>query len=372
MNLILLLTLGLVALVAGAEFLVRGASQLAARLKISPLVIGLTVVAFGTSAPEMAVSVSSSLAGQADIAVGNVVGSNIFNVLLILGVSALVVPLAVDQQLVRTDVPLMLAVSGIMWWFASDQHISRIEGCILFSGLLAYTAWCVISARRESSAIQHEYEEAFLEPEKSSGTSRGLSGLLWQLSLVVTGLVLLVFGANWLVASASELARRFGISELVIGLTIVAGGTSLPELATSVMAALKGERDIAVGNVVGSNLFNILGVLGLTAILSQSGVAVAEQALHFDLPVMFVVAVACLPVFTTGHEIARWEGALFLSYYVAYTVVLVRYSIDGTFPSRHLTLLLGFVLPLAAITLVVLCSRVLRQRESLKESLEKD
>jgi cation:H+ antiporter len=357
---------GMVTLVGGAELLVRGASRLAGRMGISPLVIGLTVVAFGTSAPELAVSVASAWSGQAEIALGNVVGSNIFNVLLILGLSALIVPLVVDQKLVRFDVPLMIAVSLLMYWMAWDGLISRVEGAVLFAGLLGFLGWCIAAGRDAPAEIQQEYGEAFGgQPETVASSAPQKRLRIVDLLLIVVGLVLLVLGARWLVHSASDLASRFGVSELVIGLTIVAGGTSLPELATSVIAALRGERDIAVGNVVGSNLFNILGVLGLSAVVAPAGVAVAEQALRFDIPVMVAVAAACLPIFFTGHRIARWEGLLFVGYYVAYTAALVLLAVRGEVEPTFRLLMLGLVIPLTAITLVVIAARSLAGPEKV-------
>ncbi|MCA9074478.1 MAG: calcium/sodium antiporter [Planctomycetaceae bacterium] len=362
----LLLLGGLIALVFGAELLVRGSSRLAAFIGISPLIVGLTVVAFGTSAPEMAVSVASSLSGKADLAIGNVVGSNNFNVLLILGLSALIVPLVVDQKLVRFDVPLMIGVSLLTWLLSLDRQVDRVEGGMLFAGLLGYTSWCIIAGRRESAAVREEYAEAFGSQENSDSlsTDKPLSwrGLSWQLLLIAVGLVLLVLGARWLVESATVLARDFGVSELVIGLTIVAGGTSLPELATSLVAAMRGERDIAVGNVVGSNLFNILGVLGLSALVSPQGVPVAQQAIDFDIPVMTAVAGACLPIFFTGHRIARWEGALFLGYYVAYTATLIMLTTRSDALPIFKLVMLGFALPLTLITLAVLVVRSFRRQ----------
>ncbi|MEZ6062598.1 MAG: calcium/sodium antiporter [Planctomycetaceae bacterium] len=363
------LVVGLIALVAGAELLVRGASRLAASFGISSLIIGLTVVAFGTSAPEMAVSVKASLSGRADISLGNVVGSNIFNVLFILGISAIVVPLVVDQKLVRFDVPLMIGVSVLVLLFGLDQSISRLEGGLLFAGLLSYTAWCVVSARRELPAIRLEYDHAFETDgaaDAGSGSPevrRSTAGhFLWQLALIAAGLALLVIGADRLVDAATVLARRAGVSELIIGLTIVAAGTSLPELATSIVAAARGERDIAVGNVVGSNLFNLLGVLGLAALISPDGVAVAPQAIQFDLPVMVAVAAACLPVFFTGHLIARWEGLLFLACGVAYTTALVLMATGSQALPTFQLMMTGFAVPLTVITLLVGAIRTLRQR----------
>ncbi|MEZ5967203.1 MAG: calcium/sodium antiporter [Planctomycetota bacterium] len=349
------LVLGLIVLTIGAEALVRGASRLAAAARISPLVIGLTVVSLGTSAPELAVSIRSALNGQADIALGNVVGSNILNVLLILGLAATITPLVVSVQLVRLDAPLMVAISCSLLWFAWDGRISRTEGACLALGLVAYVLFTVHVGRREAKRkeaadFEREYGEASTAPRKP----------LLDLLLVGSGLAALVLGADWFVGAAVAIATSFGLSELIIGLTIVAFGTSLPEVATSVVASLKGERDIAVGNVVGSNVFNILGVLGITAFTSASGVAVPQAALSFDLPVMIAVAFACLPIFFTGHEIARWEGIVFLGYYVAYTTYLVLAATkhDGLESFSHV--MAWYVLPLTGLTLAVTTFRAVR------------
>ena len=350
-----LFVLGLVLLVAGAEWLVRGASRLAASCGVSPLVVGLTVVAFGTSAPELAVSVSSALAGNPDIAVGNVVGSNILNVLFILGLAALITPLVVAQQLVRLDVPLLIGVSLLMYGLALDGRVGRLDGLLLFAGVVAYTVFSIVKSRRESAEIQAEYAQEFGAAEPQ--TRRGI---LMDLLLIAAGLALLVLGARWLVDGAVAIARHFGLSELIIGLTIVAVGTSLPEVAATVVASLRGERDIAVGNVIGSNLFNILAVLGLTALLAPAGVPVSSAALRLDIPVMIAVAVACLPVFFTGHLIARWEGALFLGYYLAYASYLILYATEHALLPAFSGAMLGFVLPLTAITLAVLAWRAWR------------
>lgn len=309
---------GLALLVAGAEGLVRGAGRLAAIVGVSPLVIGLTIVAYGTSAPELAVSVKAALAGQPDLGLGNVVGSNLFNVLFILGLSALITPLAVAQQLVRLDAWVMTGVSLAALLLGLDGRVGRVDGLVLVAGGVAYTAWCIRQGRRENAAVQAEYAAEFGPPPRA-----GLTAGLVNVALVLVGLTLLVLGSRWLVASSVVIARALGVSELVIGLTIVAAGTSLPEVATSVVAALKGERDIAVGNVVGSNIFNILIVLGGAAVVAPQGVAVARAALIVDMPLMIVVSAACLPIFFTGYRISRPEGALFLVGYVAYTAYLV-------------------------------------------------
>jgi cation:H+ antiporter len=351
-----LLLAGLALLTVGAELLVRGAAALALALRVSPLVVGLTIVAYGTSAPEMVVSVQSSLQGQADIAVGNVVGSNIFNVLFILGVSALITPLAVAQQLVRFDVPLMIGLSvltGLLGW---DGELGRLDGLIFILGLIAYTVWVARFGPKEPTAVEAEYAEALGPSPAAASVGR----ILWHVLLVLVGLGLLVWGSRLFVGAAVEIARALGVSELVIGLTLVAAGTSLPEVATSVLAAIKGERDIAVGNVVGSNLFNILGVLGVSAVVAPAGVAVSPAALSFDIPVMIATAIACLPVFFTGHCIARWEGLVFLGYYAAYVAYLVL-AASAPAAGSSLALWMGlFVIPLTVVTLLVGVVRQLR------------
>jgi len=347
---------GLFLLVGGAELFVRGASRIAALLGVSPLVIGLTVVALGTSSPEIAVSLQSSLAGSADLALGNVLGSNICNVLLILGTSALITPLVVAQRLVWLDVPLMIAASVAVLLFGLDGRIGRSEGSFFVLGAILYTVFLLRQSRRESQAVRAEYKAEF----GVTSSTGGLSSWILSAGFVLGGLATLVLGSRWLVQAAVTIAQGMGVSELVIGLTVVAVGTSLPELATSILAALRKERDIAVGNIVGSNLFNILLVLGLTGAVTPGGVPVPGAALAFDIPVMIAVAVACLPIFFTGHRIVRWEGLLFLGYYAVYTAYLVLAS------ARHealplVSLVMGFfVLPLTFITLGTIAVRAWR------------
>lgn len=353
---LILFIAGLVLLVGGAELLVRGASGLAARVGISPLVIGLTVVAFGTSSPELAVSIGSAWSGDADIALGNVIGSNIFNVLFILGLAAAITPLVVAQQLIRLDVPLMIGATVLLLLLALDGSIGRLDGLVLAGAVAAYTAFLIRQSRKESSrVVLDEYEEAFGEEPRAPA---------WplQLGAVVAGLGLLVLGSRWLVGAAVELAGALGVSDLIVGLTIVAAGTSLPEVATSVIASLRGERDIAVGNVVGSNIFNILAVLGLSSLVSPDGIAVAPAMVTFDIPIAITVALACLPIFFTGHLIARWEGALFLAYYLAYTLYLILNVTQHDALPAFSGVMLAFVLPLTAVTVAVLAARELRDR----------
>jgi cation:H+ antiporter len=356
---IFLLIVGLGLLIVGAEFLVRGASKLAAAVGLSPLIIGLTVVAYGTSSPEMAVSVLAAREGQADLALGNVVGSNIFNVLFILGVSALITPLVISRQLIRIDVPIMIGVSLLTLFLALDGKISTLDGIIFVAGIVAYSAFQIYYGRKEEKA---KNEVTQFKKEKVTPGQ-------WLLNIVyiVGGLTLLVVGARWLVNGAIFIAQSFGVSELVIGLTIVAAGTSLPEVATSIVASIRGQRDIAVGNVVGSNIFNILAVLGFSTLFSRGGVGinVAESALRFDIPVMIAVALACLPIFFTGRVIARWEGFVFLGYYVVYTVYLILAATQNPALTSLNAALLWFVLPLTVLTFAIVTIRSLQARPKI-------
>lgn len=354
----LLFALGLVTLVFGAQILIRGASKLALSFGISPLVLGLTIVAFGTSAPELAVSVRSAWGGQVDIALGNVVGSNIFNVLFILGLSAIIAPLVVAPQLIRQEVPVMVGASVLLLVLALDGGISRFDGALLLALFVAYTVFLVRQSRKQTQSTQDVYAAEFASPQ-AAGWDRHWT---MQLVLIAGGLGLLVLGSNWLVDSAVSFARAMGLSEMVIGLTIVAAGTSLPEVATSVVATLRGERDIAVGNVIGSNTFNILGVLGVSGMVAPTALPVAPAMLSFDMLVMIAVAFACLPIFFTGHAINRWEGALFLFYYAAYTAFLLLAAQQHSALTSYGTVMTTVVLPLTVITLAVIAMRQWRTR----------
>ena len=310
----IMLALGLVLLVFGAELLVRGAARLAENFGVPALVVGLTVVAFGTSAPELAVSVRAAYAGQVELAIANVVGSNIFNTLFILGLAALVSPLIVAPQLIRQDVPVMIGVSAVAVAMVLDGSLTRLEAALLVAALLAYTLFLFFQGRKSERAPAGAGDSA----------QRPLEQPAWKnLLLVAAGLALLVMGARWLVDGAVEIASALGVSEAVIGLTIVAAGTSLPEVMTSVVATLKGERDIAIGNVVGSNVFNILCVLGLSGLVSPLPLLAGPQMATVDLPVMLGTACLCLPLFFVGGTLNRFEGALFLILYISYVWYLV-------------------------------------------------
>ncbi len=346
---------GLVLLVLGGEFLVRGASALAGRFGISSLVIGLTVVSAATSAPEFAVSVGAVLRDEPGLAVGNAVGSNIINVLLILGLSALVVPLAVKRRLIRFDLPLMVVLSVLLLLVSLDGRISAVDGLILFFGVVVHTIMSVVISRRDAKTAVNAREgtgdSATVDPAGEEGAALGAS-VSRSLFFVLLGVALLVAGATLLVEGAVNIATTLGVSSLVVGLTVVAVGTSLPELATSIIAVRRGERDLAVGNVVGSNIINIGVVLGLTALISLEGIPVSGAAVAFDIPVMLAAAVALLPIAFTGFVVARWEGGLFVVLYAAYTGYLVLAATAHDALEGFTVAMAWFVLPLIALTLI--------------------
>ena len=348
------LLLGIVFLVVGADFLVRGASNLAAMVRISPLVIGLTVVAFGTSAPELAVSLHASFNDQTSLAIGNVVGSNICNVLLILGASALVAPLVVAQQLVRLDVPIMIGVSGLVFFFGLDGQIGTSDGVVLFLGGLSYTVFLLFQSRRESNPeVQSEYAQEY-GPKDFAWSQVGVEGLAF-----FGGMACLVIGSQLLVNGAVSIAEFFQVNPLIIGLTIVALGTSLPELATSIVASIRGERDIAVGNVVGSNIFNILVVLGATSALSPSGIMIDQSVLAFDIPVMIGVAIMCFPICFNDNLVSRWEGLMLLVYYLAYTLYLIMKTTEHDSTVMYGSALKYVIVPLTVVGLTMITVRSL-------------
>lgn len=338
---------GFFLLVVGAEVLVRGASRLAVAVGITPLIVGQTVVAYGTSAPELAVTIQSSVNGQPDIAIGNVIGSNISNILLVLGVSALIRPLVVSKQLVRSSVPVMIIVSIAVIALGWDGVITRREGLGLLISAVLYSCYCIFQSRRE-------HHEVLAQSEFVDETKLSLKTALPQLAMVVAGIACLVLGATWLVNGAVKIAELFGVSQLVIGLTIVAIGTSLPEIATSILAGARGQADIALGNAVGSNIFNILLVLGACAAASPSGVPVSDAAMRFDIPVMIAVAAACLPIFFTGMIITRWEGLLFLAYYGAYVMYLLLQAAEHDALGPYSQILFGYLAPITLATLLML------------------
>lgn len=301
---------GLAMLYFGGDRLVRGAAALATQFGISPLAVGLTVVAFGTSAPEFVVSVGAALSGENDIAVGNIVGSNIVNIALILGLAAIVRPMRVEAKIVRFDAPVMIVASLALAAILVDADASRVEGILLLAGAVTYTVWTFWESRRESKEVQDELASAAPDTRANALASG---------SLVLFGLILLVLGGRLLVTSAVALAMAFGISSAVIGLTIVALGTSLPELTTSLVASVRGQGDIAVGNVIGSNIFNVLGILGCTAVVSPLAVGAIGWV---DVGAMVVLACVATVFLLTGLRLERFEGAILVAGYAGYTLWL--------------------------------------------------
>jgi cation:H+ antiporter len=361
--------LGLVLLVAGGELLVRGASGLATRIGMSSLVVGLTVVAFATSAPELAVTLGAVMGGEPGLAVGNVVGSNIANVLMILGISAIILPLLVKVQLVRVDIPFMAAFSILFLLLAIDGGFSRVDGLILLVLLVLYIAVAIILSRRDGHVDDLRGPGASIatasagrvgQTARTSGDTmteavedveaRGSIGR--DLVLVLIGVVLLVVGANILVKGATGIATAFGVSDLIVGLTVVAIGTSLPELATSIVAVRRGQRDLAVGNVVGSNIFNIGAVAGMAAMISPTGLPVPESALALDIPLMIAASVVLLPLAFTGSVIARWEGGLLVALYVSYLLYTVLAAAERPILQGFTTVMLWFITPLVVLTVI--------------------
>lgn len=350
---ITLVIVGLAVLVFGGELLVKGASSLALRLGLSPLVVGLIIVAYGTSTPEFFVSVSSSFSNLPDVAVGTVVGSNILNILLILGLSAVVIPLTVQRQLVRFDLPVLLAATFAFLITALDGQISRVEGAILVVALITYSAVLITKSRKESKA----------NPAKEP-TDPPMP-LIKAILLMFAGLAALAGGSRIAVIGAVDIARSLGLSELVIGLTIVAFGTSLPELVTSIIAAIRKERDLAVGNIIGSNIFNNLCVAGFSSLILP--IPISSHAFAFDVPIMIATTLTLIPILWVGYYITRAEGILLVGGYIAYTTYLI---LDQTkHPSKHLfqDALLYFALPLAVITLLTTSIFLIRRGKNLPQ-----
>lgn len=329
--------IGLIALIWGAEILVRSSSKLAASLGVSKLVIGLTVVAFGTSAPELAVGIEAGLMNQPDILMGNVIGSNLTNTLLILGLASLIIPLHVHKNLVRFDLPVMITATLILILLSLNNIITFWESILLVICLLIYL-YALVRYSGKSRLAEDELLEA---------------GSPWKNGLLsVAGLVLLIAGARWMVESATIFAVIAGVSELVIGLTIVAIGTSLPEIVTSILAAVRGEKDLAVGSIVGSNILNILSVIGISG-LFISGIPVQDTLLEVEYLILLAVSVLCFPIFFTGLKINRIEGGILFSSYVQYLFYLYLDSITSSYLTSFVQwLLYGFV-PLVILYVIV-------------------
>ena len=311
---------GVVAVVGGAELVVRGGARIAARLGISPLIIGLTVVAVGTSAPELAVGIDAALTGNGELAVGNIAGTNTFNLLFILGLMALLRPLPITRQTIRFDLPFMIGAALLLVLMGFDGAIGTFEGIVLVAGAVLFTTLTIRNARRQSQEVREGFEQEY--GRRPGGRRPRLEFGLDMLSLV-TGLAVIVVGADWLVDGAVDIARFLGVSEAFIGLTVVAIGTSAPEIVTAIVATIRDERDLAVGNLLGSSVYNILFILGATAVVPGGDLPVPPELAFIDMPVMLLATLACVPVFLSHRIVSRLEGALFLAGYAAYFAYLI-------------------------------------------------
>lgn len=313
---------GLIALVGGSEVLVRQGTRLAMLAGISPVVVGLTVVAVGTSAPELAVGIEAALLDKGSLAIGNIAGTNTFNILFILGLSAFITPLRLHSRTVLYDLPIMTVAAGVLFLMAMNGVISRMEGMILLAGAAIYTGGVVITAKRESRRVKAEFASGLAE-DVAPVEVQGVSGLLASFLWLCLSIAVVVKGADWLVHGASDLARQMGVTDAFIGLTIVAIGTSAPELVTTIISTLRNERDIAIGNLIGSSTYNILAILGITALFPENGIQVERDLIAIDIPVTAAAALVCVPVFLTNHRVTRTEGALFVTAYTVYFAYLV-------------------------------------------------
>ena len=349
----LLFVLGLAALIAGAELFLKAVDRFGIKWGVSPMIMGLTVVAFATGAPELAISVKAALNDSADLVLGNIIGSNIANILLILGISGLITPLHIKQRIIRIDVPIVIAMSVGLYLLSLDGELSRFDGIFLLLGLLAYSIFTFWQVRKNKVDIAELYEQE--DPEELAS---GAWFYLKNLGILLAGLVMIVQGANWMVNSAVTIAQILGMSELVVGLTIVSIGTSLPEVATSMAAARKGNADMAVANVLGSNIYNVLLTLGLTIVIAPGVLEVSRNALLLDMPFMIAVAVGCIPIFLAGFDLTRTDAFLFLFYYTAYLSYLVLEAIG----SSHLEWVeKGFFFVVLPLTLYYMFSRLIRE-----------
>ncbi|MFJ5294974.1 calcium/sodium antiporter [Pseudomonas sp. NPDC088368] len=343
---------GLLMMIVGAELSVRAAVALAALLKTRPLFLGLTVVALGSSAPQMAVGLQAALTDSTDIAVGSVIGSNIFNILVTLGLSALIIPLRVARQLVRVDLPLMIGATALVAGLAWNGVLSGLDGVVL---LIAMAGYLVVVVRQFAHGARH------FNPTDET-PKRKVWQILGRLAVMSCGLALMIFGSHLLVGAAAVVAQDLGLSERVIGLTVIAVATSLPALMTSLIAALRGERDIAVGNIIGSNLFNLLGVLGITSLIASAPLSISPNALDFDLPVMLGVAVLCLPLFYSGYRITRLEGLLLLVLYAVYGLHIVSFTTGMPLADRLERLMIHYALPVLGMAVLLSTVRAWRRQ----------
>lgn len=349
----MLFVIGLLVLVVGAETLVRGAKRLGALAGLSPLVVGLTIVSFATTAPEATVSIVAAASGRGGLAIGNVLGSNIFNILVVVGVAAVIGGLPVTLRTVRQDIPVLIAATGTTFLFSLDGRLRVWEGVVLLGGLASYVAFTIYQSRREALGGPGS-------PRRPNRRGAALFDLAVGLTIVVVGAGMLVVGSRLFVDSASGIARSIGVSELVIGLTLVAAGTSAPELTTSVVAAVRKETDVAVGNAIGASIINLLWITGMATVIGRPALPVPDPAVRFDFPIATAVALATLPLAFTGSRIRRWEGAFLLLFYLSYVLVLILDAFDRKAVEPVSSIVLAYVIPLVGLTALAVAWRIYR------------
>lgn len=354
---------GLVALIAGAELFLKAVDHFGLKWGVSPLIMGLTVVAFATGAPELAISIKAAASGSADLVLGNIIGSNVANILLILGITSLIAPINITRRIIKIDVPIVIVVSIVLMILAFDGKLTTIDGAILLAGFIAYSIYTYIHIQKS----KEEETEQIFEYEKSiDELAQGSWFYIKNAGLLLTGLTMIVLGSNWMVESAVTIATVLGLSELVIGLTIVSIGTSLPEVATSLSAARKGNADIAVANVLGSNLYNVLLTLGLTLIIAPNVLDVSAKAINLDLPFMVAVSIACIPIFIAGFNLTRMDGFIFLFYYASYLTYLVLDAVSsGIVPFIEL----GMLWVIVPATVLYMIWRIYIYRKQILKSI---
>lgn len=356
---VILFIAGLIALIGGAELFLKGVDRFGIKWGISPLIMGLTVVAFATGAPELAISLQAAVNGSADLVLGNIIGSNIANILLILGICTLVKPLAITLRVVRIDVPIVIGASVLLYVLAMDGQLTTLDGLWLVLGLITYSVFTFFQIKKERDGRPPEERTK----EEIEALATGWFFYVKNLGFLIIGLAFIVLGSSWMVDSAIEIATILGLSELVIGLTIVSIGTSLPEVATSVATIRKGNADMAVANVLGSNLYNILLTMGLTLVLAPNILTVSAAAIVFDLPFMVAVSIACIPIFVAGFNLTLTDGIIFLLYYSMYLTYLVLDAVNSSYESLMEDIVLWAVLP---GTLLYMIIRVIIHRRDLK------
>lgn len=358
---VLFFIVGLAALITGADLFLNGVDHFGKKWGISSVVMGLTVVAFATGAPELAVSLKAAATGSADLVLGNIIGSNIANILLILGISAVIKPIGITLRIVRFDVPVVIGASILLYILALDGELSFVDGAILFAGIIIYSLVTFFQIRKER--LNNGKAKQNSNQDIDEITSRWFF-YVRNIGFLIVGLALIVQGANWMVDSAVEMARILGVSELIIGLTIVSIGTSLPEVATSITAIRKGNVDMAVANVMGSNLYNIFLTMGLTLLIIPNVLAVSIQAIHFDLPFMIAISIACIPIFIADFNITRSDGTLFLFYYVGYIVYLILGAIESPYKKYTELAMLWVIIPATLIYMGVRLFFYLKKRKA--------